>query len=131
MKSKSLLIISNAVLVLLIGILVGVFYNFNSTPHIITFVLLLLTLSIPSIYMMIASRTNLNPELSNLLAPSLIWTACFFLANLIATIIMLCVKTLSWKALLITELVIVCIYVIVLLILCFGTNYIKKVYKGE
>ena len=81
MKSKSLLLISNAVLVLLVGVLIGIFYSFNSTPHIINYVILLLTLCTPSIYLLIISKTNPNPELSNLTTPSLIgthWTVYHF-----------------------------------------------------
>lgn len=128
MTSKKMIIIANLLLTALIGLIIGLFYNFTSTLTIVVLVLLLLTLLTPSIYMCCTSLIYKDAKLSNLLAPTIIATSIFMLVNLVTCVIMLCIgSNLSVKGLIITELIIIVLYSVIMLVIASLTKYIRNV----
>lgn len=132
MRSKWYLVLGNIILVAIVATLMLLFKDFSNTYSILAFVFLLITLLIPSIYIIICSITFKNKEaLTNILAPSAIITFGFVVVNLIACIVMLCVNNLTSKGFWIAEMIIIGIYAILLCVIFAYTHYIKSINKGD
>ena len=129
MKSKYYLVLGNVVLTAITSLIIGINYHFHGTIDVFSFAIFIITMIIPSIYILLAYRKKNDSSLNEVLIPSVIWTGMFFLANIIASIIFLATHPENWNVLFYTELIIVGLYFVGLFIIFAATSHIRKVYK--
>lgn len=126
MKSKYFLVLGNVVLTAIVSLIIGINYHFHGAIDAFSFAIFIITMIIPSIYILLAYRKKNDSSLNEVLIPGMIWTGMLFLANLIASIIFLAIHPENWKILFYTELIIVGLYFVGLLIIFAATNHIRK-----
>lgn len=132
MKAKVLLLISNVILVLVVGLLVGLFIDLSNEVIVFNYVWLLITLIIPSIYLLLSTRKKLDASINEVLIPSLCVTSVYFILSLIATGLLLGLNKSNLMLSIIIEIVLLSIYLIVLLVVLSCTSYIRKINnKGD
>lgn len=129
MKAKVLLLISNVILVLVVGLLVGLFIDLSNEVIVFNYVWLLITLIIPSIYLLLSTRKKLDATINEVLIPSLCVTSVYFILSLIATGLLLGLNKSNLMLSIIIEIVLLSIYLIVLLVVLSCTSYIRKINK--
>ena len=129
MKAKVLLLISNVILVSVVGLLVGLFIDLSNEVIVFNYVWLLITLIIPSIYLLLSTRKKLDATINEVLIPSLCVTSVYFILSLIATGLLLGLNKSNLMLSIIIEIVLLSIYLIVLLVVLSCTSYIRKINK--
>lgn len=118
--------VANFLITALTGTLLFIFKDLNSVALILNIVFLLLTLEIPTIYLLFATRKKLDRNDNELLAPSLIVAIFIFIVDLIFYSICIAVNASSWKLFLLYTAIFHCIGIAVLLVIKGLTNYIRK-----
>ncbi len=131
MKTRLFLLGADIVICFNVALWTGLFTEFSSGVVVLNYILLDLTCLIPAIYILCAGRRSLDPALSEVFIPSAILTGVFFCVNLIATILLFVLSKSSYLPTIITECILVSIYVILLFITMAMTSHIRKVYKNN
>ena len=129
MKIRLLLLGADLVVCFNVALWTGLFTEFSSGVVVLNYILLVLTCLVPAVYILCASRRSLDPALNEALIPSAILTGVFFLGNLIATVLLFCLSKTSYLPTVITECVLVSVYVVLLLVVMAMTSHIRKVNK--
>ena len=123
------LYIANAIITVLTGTLLFVYTNLDSAAVILNIIFLLITLEIPTIYLLLAMRKKLDRNDNELLVPSLLLTIPIFLIDLIFYSVCVGIHTDNLKLFILYTIIFHCIASSLLLIVKGLTNYIRKQHK--
>lgn len=124
-----LIYISNAILTALIGTLLFVFLEINSVAIALNIVFLLLTLEMPTFYLLVANRKSLDKNDNELLVPSALVVGFAFIVNLIFYSVCIGVATASWKLFVLYTTIFHSVIAAILLCVISLTNYIRQQHK--
>lgn len=128
-KPLIFVIIADLIVVFNVALWTGLSIDFTSGAIILNYTLLVLTCCIPTIYALVATRKSLDASINEALIPSLILTAIYFVANLLATALLLAYSTERYFPTIITEVVLTSVYAILLCIVMVATSHVRETYK--
>ena len=121
--------IANLILSSLVGILLLLFVDLSSFVVGMNISFLVLSLEIPTFYMLLANRKKLDKNDNELLVPSALITGFAFIVNIIFYSICIIVKSSNLKLFTLSTVIFHCIIFSLLLITKTFTDYIRKQHK--
>ena len=121
--------IANLILSSLVGILLLLFVDLSSFVVGMNISFLVLSLEIPTFYMLLANRKKLDKNDNELLVPSALITGFAFIVNIIFYSICIIVKSSNLKLFTLYTVIFHCIIFSLLLITKTFTDYIRKQHK--
>lgn len=124
-----LIYVANFIISALVGTLLFVFVDVSSFAVGMNIFFLILSLEIPTFYMLLANRKKLDKNDNELLVPSALITGFTFVVNIIFYSICIIVKSNNLKLFILYTIIFHCIILSVLLITKALTDYIRKQHK--
>ena len=121
--------IANFIISALVGTLLFVFVDISSVVVCLNIVFLILTLEVPTFYLLLARRKSLDKNDNELLVPSALITGFAFFVDIIFYSICLLAKSTNLKLFILYTAIFHCIIVSFLLIAKSLTDYIRKQHK--
>ena len=120
--------IANAIITLLVGVLIFVFSIVDSVIFALNIIFLLITLEIPTFYLLFVGRKKLSSNNNELLAMSILITLFMFITNLVFYSICIYIHSTNCKLFLLYTAIFHSVIAVVLLIVKGATDYITKQY---
>lgn len=124
-----LIYIANFIISALVGTLLFLFVDVSSLVVGMNIAFLILSLEIPTFYMLLANRKKLDKNDNELLVPSALITGFTFVVNIIFYSVCIIVKSNNLKLFILYTIIFHCIILLVLLITKALTDYIRKQHK--
>ena len=124
-----LIYVANFIVSALAGTLLFVFVDVSSFAVGMNISFLILSLEIPTFYMLLANRKKLDKNDNELLVPSALITGFTFVVNIIFYSVCIIVKSNNLKLFILYTIIFHCIILSVLLITKALTDYIRKQHK--
>lgn len=124
-----LIYVANFIVSALAGTLLFVFVDVSSFAVGMNISFLILSLEIPTFYMLLANRKKLDKNDNELLVPSALITGFTFVVNIIFYSVCIIVKSSNLKLFILYTIIFHCIILSVLLITKALTDYIRKQHK--
>ena len=124
-----MLYIANFIISALVGALLLVFVDISCLTTCLNIIFLILTLEIPTFYLLHANRKSLDKNDNELLVPSALITGFAFLTNLIFYSVCLLANSENLKLFILYTVIFHCIIASLLLIVAYLCNYIRNQHK--
>lgn len=118
--------IANLIITVLVTTLLLIFKNLDSITIVLNIIMLVLSLEIPTFYLLLTNRKQLNKNDNELLAPSGIISFIAFIVNVAFYSIMIGIHSKSLKSTILFTIIFNVIIAVLMLITKSITNYIRK-----